>query len=301
METICLNSACEEQCINHKPVYVVGNHADAFYFWSKVRCSLGVPPLLLTLDYHTDTHRGFLGHLFLRYNNGSLISNKKVPEREYDKIISNVDINSLNSISTATKKLKNDEQIDAAIKCGIINHAFVISYSMQHTRSIEEDRYIEDCSIKNRLKQNGVIPAKPIHPLTYKRPCNGIFIIEKGFPVGSTEKVYTDEYTRTHHDQAIESEYLCSKLSVIGEMSKAIDIADILNEKYILDIDLDYFRTNKSMNPNNADVFYMLIHKADVLTIALEPQFVEELRLDNNIDANKLRLKLMDHIMKALN
>ncbi len=48
-----------ELTIGGKPIYIVEKHNHAFYYWAKIRAELGATPLLLTLDFHTDTDAGF--------------------------------------------------------------------------------------------------------------------------------------------------------------------------------------------------------------------------------------------------
>ncbi len=64
---------------------------------------------------------------------------------------------------------------------------------------------------------------------------------------------------------------------------------------YILDIDLDFFRTAKSVNPNKKEIFYDLIRQAKIITIAMEPDYIEE-----GITADYLLSKILYHIEEAM-
>jgi hypothetical protein len=84
-------------------------------------------------------------------------------------------------------------------------------------------------------------------------------------------------------------------------MSATVGIDDITNQPFILDVDLDYFHTEKSIEPNDPTVFYELIKKAYVITVATEPKFIgyEKLR-GENITADSLLKRLLKHFEKAL-
>lgn len=80
------------------------------------------------------------------------------------------------------------------------------------------------------------------------------------------------------------------------------DLSICLNEipvdyssNYILDIDLDFFRTTKAINPNKKEVFYHLIRQAKVITIATEPDYIE-----GDITADYLLRKMLFHIEEAI-
>ena len=80
------------------------------------------------------------------------------------------------------------------------------------------------------------------------------------------------------------------------------DLSICLNEipidyysNYILDIDLDFFRTAKSVNPNNKEVFYHLIRQSKIITIATEPGYIEK-----GITADYLLNKILYHIEEAM-
>lgn len=73
------------------------------------------------------------------------------------------------------------------------------------------------------------------------------------------------------------------------------------DNKYILDIDLDYFHTRKSINPATSAIFYNLIRNSLAVTIAKECSCVELCRLKGEtIDCAYLLDKLLKHIKKAM-
>lgn len=84
-------------------------------------------------------------------------------------------------------------------------------------------------------------------------------------------------------------------------MGSTSGLGTINNNKYILDIDLDYFQTKKSITPSTTAVFYKLIRNSIAITIARECSCVESCRLEGEtIDCNYLLEKLLEHIKKAM-
>ena len=72
-------------------------------------------------------------------------------------------------------------------------------------------------------------------------------------------------------------------------------------QDYILDIDLDYFHTLKSIQPDNCDTIYSLIRNAKIITIAKEPICVDNLKYGNEqINSELLLDALLNHIEQAL-
>ena len=70
---------------------------------------------------------------------------------------------------------------------------------------------------------------------------------------------------------------------------------------YILDIDLDYFHTQKSISPHNQFFFSKLVKESVAITIAKESRCVLDLRTDGEEITSKSLLKdLLDHIARIL-
>ena len=74
-----------------------------------------------------------------------------------------------------------------------------------------------------------------------------------------------------------------------------------MERKYILDIDLDYFRTERAVHPTDTKTFYNLIRNAEAITIATEPEFIGYEKLPGeNISSATLLPQIMNHIRTAL-
>ena len=159
------------------------------------------------------------------------------------------------------QNLKHDEHIDFALKKNIVSKSFVISHSRE---SELRDMNNEDI----------------------------YYIIRSSCYIGCNKTIHDDECNRKIYDTCIESEFLQDALNNIPVEYK---------ENYILDIDLDYFHTIKSLDPSSKDVFYDLIKNAKIITIAKESKWVNDTKLDDEIDSEYILDKLLEHIKIATN
>lgn len=102
-----------------------------------------------------------------------------------------------------------------------------------------------------------------------------------------------NNYNFHDNDDVIESETLISNFSKFKLCN--LDI-DSWIDNFILDIDLDFFKTKKSINPENVDFFKYLISKCKAITIAKEPVFVNYLKQDEDLDSEYLLENLLNLI-----
>lgn len=241
-----------------KQLFICEKHHHVLYPWSIIK-GQGNKKNLLTFDHHTDTHEAFLNYLY--YNKSEKL----------DSLISKIKIDNSNSIFDAIKKLKNDEHIDTAVKCGIINKAFVISYNGSFDQPPSNEFTTIHSNIETKIKlMMGEISLPEIQ--TY--PDADIYTI------GTAG--YLDD------DNCLLDDFMFQMLEKIQIMSGI----NILETEYILDIDLDYFHTYESLKQNNIDQFKNFIMKATAITIATEPDFAEEnispdVLLDDLLDISK--------------
>ncbi|MBD3557534.1 UPF0489 family protein [Planktothrix sp. FACHB-1355] len=302
MKDIKIQSVCG------KNVYIFEDHATALIPWAACRRKLEGAPNLITLDFHTDVMTAFNAHeCSWKFDNPNKPSGETA---EY--LCSEIDYRDPVSVERAVEKLRNDEQIDAAIKAGIIDYAFVISYDGRNRSDLIESAPRKRYEVeRGEMQPNGMITLRlkevdePIEEHVADAasdvPEDKIFIIdwEVGFKYPKVE--ITEEDTRRHSDLAIESDYLKAKLEVADRMCRSVGQTNICTEKYILDIDLDYFRTAKAIEPADTRTFYELIRNAEAITIALEPKFVALERLTGeDITSDFLLLRLLNHIKCAL-
>lgn len=284
-----------------KDVYIFEDHATAVEPWSEVALKIDKKPYLITLDHHTDTHPAFLRNAYNEHGTNMELCNQ---HREF--LYKKVKLEGHKSVSWALPLLKNDEHIDFAIRAGIISHSFSIQRSNDMgTPSDEKKKYDEHIK-----KHGGYLIARhtlnikePRGPaLTYSVPEDKMFIVPHVCAIGCNKGPHDDECLILHADQAIESIYLRDQLCKIRWMNAVSKLGRLTTKSppYILDIDLDYFRTKKAIAPKDTTVFYKLIKYAAAITIATEPSCVKMLRLEKSLNSEFLLSSLLKHIEIAL-
>lgn len=293
----------QQSSISGKRVYIFEDHATALSAWAKERRQTSIAPNLITLDCHTDTHTAFTGHIY--YQEGGVTLPQNIDELSC-QICSGINYENEQNIEDAVSKLRHDEHIDCAVKTGIISSAFVISYfGHRGTLSIEEtDHQNQYKSIYENGKFTFTSPEpfnKTLEELNYAVPDDKIFIIPADLGYDPSPDATEEEQHRRHCDLAVEKSYLDVKLKIANKMAASLGVTDLLSEDFILDIDLDYFRTARSINPQDTSTFYKLIRRSAAITIALEPKFVIYERVEGeNITSDFLYPKLLKHIENAL-
>lgn len=277
--------------VNRKNIFMVENHNEVVEFWFSESKKMDKKPALLTFDYHTDTHLAFLRYNYNRLNGAehSILVNEanKMTRGNF----------TLDNMQEFVKLLRNDEHIDFAIRAGIISHAYVISYNLGTcTIKSEEMKQWEKENLDIIKIITGQQTPKP-NSYNYIMPKNSI--IELGKEHFNNMNIYEQ---KKEMDLSIDDKNLEYRISDIKVINQSIFGKDYdFTENFILDIDLDYFNTLESIKPKNFSVFYDLIRKAQVITIAKESFFIHECKLDKNISPQYLIFNLFKHIRKALN
>ncbi|MES5896759.1 UPF0489 family protein [Bacillus cereus group sp. RP43] len=295
----------EHQTINSKDIYIVEHHHHVLEPWAIYR-ERNAAPILVTLDHHTDCHSAFLKHSARQIEGDSdEVNTHRVAFRK--NCIDEINYNDLNTVRSAIGNLKHDEHIDAAIKSNIIERALVINYDAHKDdpMSFKESKRIEECYSTPAIlaRMRGEI-FEVQAPEGYPESENSIYILDKKCWIGDQTEhpaPHNDDCKKPHYDQAIESIYLEDKLNTINEMIPGLIENNQFTQDYILDIDLDYFHTLKSIQPDNYDTIYNLIRNAKIITIATEPICVENLKYGNEqINSESLLDALLNHIEQAL-
>lgn len=156
--------------------------------------------------------------------------------------------------------LNNDEHIDFAIKREIITSAYLITFWGP------TGNRVDSCNKK-------------------------VFYINNACFNKCIKESHNDDCTRIKSERCIEND----------ELHTCLDRIDIdYGDNFILDIDLDFFNTIKSVKPDNTDIFYHLIRQAKIITIATEPFFVDDCKLDEEVDSEYLLKEILKHIDIAL-
>ncbi len=164
-------------------------------------------------------------------------------------------------VDGAIQRLANDEHIDCARRAGIIGDVFV-------------SLGVESGNVR--------LP--------------GVVVFDDGCVPWCRKKIHDDDCFRRHADHVIEGRLIRPRVKkILKRVGRRFDTFP-----YILDIDLDVFRTRKSAAPEDEETFHDLIRHATAITIAREPGCVESLRLDGEtITATDLEGALLDHIERA--
>lgn len=270
------------------------DHAVALKPWIQIRESLAQPPILFTLDHHTDTHEAFISHAC---KSAGSFTNPSSWETVAEKCLAEIDLTNEASVESALQKLRNDEQIRTAIRLGVLDAALVLSYDERFGTSSREWNAIYRKPLATFFaKPSDVAPR----PHTYDVPRDRVFYLPNFCYVGCTAAPHDDECTRPHYDQAIESVFLSDRLGYADEMIQGLGQSSLLGSSYILDIDLDYFHTRASLQPKDTRVFDDLARQAVAITIALEPKFVDYVKLDAELTADDILAAVFEHLERSL-
>ncbi|WP_242311990.1 UPF0489 family protein [Bacillus cereus group sp. BfR-BA-01331] len=293
----------EHQKIKDKDIYIVEHHHHVLEPWA-IHRERNAAPILVTLDHHTDCNSAFLNHSSCKFKGES---GEVIAEREdYRRIcVEQINYNDLQTVQSAIGNLKHDEHIDAAIKSNIIEKAFIINYNACSDTpiSFKEEKRIEAFN----FKMLGMSPGEDFEvqaPEGYHESTDSMYILDRKCWIGNQTEhpdPCNDNCKKPHYDQAIESIYLEDKLNTINEMVPGLIQDNQFTQEYILDIDLDYFHTLRSIHPEDYDIFYNLIRNAKIITIAMESLCVDDGKYgDEDIDSASLLTALLSHIEEAL-
>ncbi|MGX5872976.1 UPF0489 family protein [Burkholderia gladioli] len=259
--------AHEKITIGGKDVYIVEKHHHVLQGWAEVRRNNPASaPALLTLDHHTDLEAPFDD---LRYwtvhprggDRDTAATNALLPG-----MIMAIDWNMEATVMTAIDGLKHDEHIRTAVQAGILSRAFVINLETDEIADQEVFGTYGGCDATGC--------KKPIHD---------------------------SRCTRTRVDWVLESTYLDHELATLTRMAQANGVLGPEAAPYILDIDLDYFHSEKAIEPDDPTTFYRLVQNALAITIATEPECVKNLRYrGSKITAQSLLERMKEHIVTAM-
>lgn len=283
------------QSIFGKDVYVVDDHHKALAAWALTRRHLVDAPNLISIDHHSDTRPAYhrMAH---RISQRGCVT--------YDQAITalqgRLDWRSDASVAKAISRLAHDEHIVASTQAGIINCSFSIQFQdFGGTQSIEEVDFWE--SRRGKMPWEAQHLTRPIPPLTYAIPVDGVFDISHECFVGCATSPHDDDCHMRHVSEVLESRYLEDQLERARPFAAAIGMASIDERPYILDIDLDVFNTMTALRPEDPSVFYRLIQNAICITVATEGECCEDEWLDETaIDLSENLATLFGHFKSAL-
>lgn len=259
--------------IGSKLVYVVESHEQVLLPWAIERRAAGKPLILITLDHHTDTNWPFIHRL------GSEDDVKSRSLAEIRKF----NINDDASMKLCMQEIYNDQQIRAAIMLNIFEYCFVISH--EGTQDTPDSNEMNAYStalpalMMNKFAARSAdfsdLPVQPSRPFTYRLPDDRLFIVGHAPGTNSMEN-------------PIEDEHLEGRFNIVHEMSQSTGIfQSVFEQDYILDFDLDYFHSMRSMKPQESNLLNKLIRNSRAITIATEPSYVFQLCEDEEMDSEK--------------
>ena len=102
------------------------------------------------------------------------------------------------------------------------------------------------------------------------------------------------EALRSYYGKALESNYLKHLFDLAGVPG--------MKKPFILDIDLDYFKTAHSVAPEDSAVFDSLIRNASAITISRETDWVRLLNMDfdRTLNSDFFQNRVLGHIQRVL-
>lgn len=273
--------------IGKKQVYFFESHHYALIPWAMLRSQMNHSPILLSLDHHTDTHSPFLHSSYNR-------TTQKLDEEYVEIELKKIDFKNLNTIESALSKLRNDEHIKTAIETDIINKAFIISHSNMSDEPLSSE---EDERISNHMEiMMARIQGETHESEKIQRPFH---YPEKSIYIPSIYPLDDEIDYAVGSGHEIESSFLADKFQVFSEMVPNDISNNLINKKYILDIDMDYFHAMKSLNPSDVSVFSELVRNAEIITIAREKIHIEMIEEEYNLPRKSYN-KMEEAIMNLL-
>lgn len=293
---MALNDEFQHRVIKGKDIYVVEAHHHALAAWALIRRGMERAPNLITIDHHTDTHEAFLGYAWMEHYEHR--ADDEIALRE--QLTARIDWNDDASLQDAIAKLRHDEHISAATQSGVLDQAYCIQLSDSGgSQSMEEEAFAADRQA--RWPAAPTLPF-PTRPMTYAATAERMYVIPAPCYVGCVARPHNDDCVTRHALEIVEARYLDDQLVRGSEISRCFGLPNLEAAPYVLDIDLDAFHSRKSITPDDPSSFHRLIRNAVAITIATEPECVEELWHDENdrMDSNELLAELMRHIELAL-
>jgi hypothetical protein len=162
----------QERLVNGKRVFVFEHHNLAPIAWCQSPRMASVAPALVTFDHHTDTHLAFLRHM---HRDKDILESIPEHERvaEANRLCSLV--KNKRDVENSVSLLRNDEQIDFAIRSGLISHAYVISHETNPQFVMRSKEYKEWLSEKVKLENliRSIVPQR-MPDMNYQMPSNRI-------------------------------------------------------------------------------------------------------------------------------
>ena len=216
----------EYEKIAGKDMYIVPVHQAALQPWARVRMEISAPFTVLTLDHHSDCNVALAQY-------GSIIEPRY--KEKLAAFLKQYRYSYPDEMLGAVTEIKNNQQLDAAVKMDILSRALVICLEL-------------GCSEAERDRQ--------------------IFAVEATRPNGPATERLVDQVLETAVLHAC-----LSRLRELAPAALGADLLPLGD--FVLDLDLDYFHTAASLRPVDPSLFYSLIQSCRAVTVARETSYVE--------------------------
>ena len=244
-----------------RPVFVAEHHHDILNAWAEIRRGRDAPFRLITFDFHTDTLPAFNRYALkkLELDLGRVTTRPEHAEL-CAQLAAAVDFRDAASVKRAVSWLRHDEHIDCARRAGMVSDVALVL-------STDTPGNTPDFGL--------LFPASSGASSGVPTPQTGPFGEICG--VGAPAQVAAE---------LLESPVLAPKVAAIAEAWGGLG-------EYIVDIDLDFFRSSASAAPREASAFEQLLLGSLAVTIARESRCVVEGRLPGeSITADSLLAQL---------
>jgi hypothetical protein len=254
-----------------KQVFIVRSHNQVLEAWEK-RPGLNV----FSLDFHTDTREAFGNYSHWRTDSEVRAGRCEDPENRKKELTDQkirAYLDGASPLRSINDNLKHDEHIDFAVRTDMIARAFILSKNSNPSSS---NPHVHVLLGSEEYKDQRIIEYSP--------PC----------VPGCPKQAHDSDCRRLLADASLEDRVL------EDAVSKAESLDPAFFDGYILDIDCDYFNTERSLQPAQSGVFGKLVREAAFVTIALEPECVKICRLEGSLLTGESVLEALLSIMDKI-
>ena len=251
--------------LKKKDVFIVESHNQVLEAWAS-----GGDQNVFSLDYHTDTRRAFQNYSYWRADSeikaGQPYSHEQRTKELTDHKINQYLENEI-TIQQINDNLKHDEHLDFSVRTDIIDTVFILSTNSNVTSSNPNVHIVD-----------GTTEYQGQRIIEYSPSC---------IP-GCEKDIHDEECRISRAESSIEDTFL------EDAVLQAEIISSSFFNRYILDIDCDYFNTEESLYPGEYETFKNLIREAEFITIALESECVKICRHDgSHLDSETILTRLI--------
>jgi len=201
------------------------------------------------------------------------------------------------SVERAVTRLRNDEHIDAAIRAGVIDIAFIIAEQNQRAvKSREDYEYFRKADALEGVEKHLYFKqvSRPQPPMHYDLPEHRMVALDP------PRYLRAGELTEPWPDRVLESDHLEDRLRSFDQICIDANVPRLVDAPYVLDLDLDAFNTHKALDPEDSKTFRSLIRGACGITIAREPECFSSCWSDDSaITVDDALERVLAHVEKA--